>query len=163
MRHLDLEAKAPLNTLFSESAAGLQHIRGFGWEENCIREAYELLDASQQPFYYLFGIQRWLSLVMDMTSLATAMITISVAVCVSYATTGSGVGLSMLGLVNLSGDCSSLVMRWTDLETSLGALARLREFVNNTPLEEDGGESELKGVWPHSGHVVLKDVVAKYR
>lgn len=95
--------------------------------------------------------------------MATAMITISVAVCVSYATTGSGVGLSMLGLVNLSTDCSSLVMRWTDLETSLGALARLRDFVNHTPLEEDGGESEMKRVWPHSGHVVMKDVIAKYR
>ena len=77
MRYLDLEAKAPLYTQFSEMTAGLQHIRAFGWQSDTLTHSLKLLDYSQRPYYYLYCIQRWLTLVLDMCVLviATTLIT----------------------------------------------------------------------------------------
>ncbi|KAI1878317.1 uncharacterized protein JN550_000499 [Neoarthrinium moseri] len=53
MRHLDLEAKSPLYTQFSETAAGVQHIRAFSWQSETLSESFGLLDFSQKPYYLI--------------------------------------------------------------------------------------------------------------
>jgi ATP-binding cassette, subfamily C (CFTR/MRP), member 1 len=58
---MDLEAKSPLYSNFIKS---YHHQRiWMGLEERNL----DLLDASQRPFYMLFYIQRWLTLVLDLT------------------------------------------------------------------------------------------------
>lgn len=67
VRHLDLEGKTPLYTQFKDIANGLIHIRSFGWASETFDECLELLDSSQTPFYALFCVQRWLSVVMELS------------------------------------------------------------------------------------------------
>lgn len=163
IRHLDLEAQSPLYTQFTENAAGLRHIRAFGWEAKKLKKSLQLLDASQKPSYYMFSVQRWLTLVMDSTTFLTAVVVVTIAVCVQSATSPTGVALSLVGLISFSSSLSAVVQDWTSLETSVAALERLNHFSKTTPIEEDPEDPvELPAVWPERGQVSLQNVIAKY-
>ena len=167
MRYLDIEAKAPLYTLFTETSTlnGLEHIRAFGWQRNFTSESMHALDHSQKPFYYLFAIQRWLELSMDLIGFFVALILICVSVSFREVTSQAGVGLSLLNLITFSSFVSQFVGSWINLEISLGALARLRTFLSSTPKEHlaEGGGAQLPPQWPHLGRVQFTNVTAKYQ
>ena len=163
LRYLELETTAPLCALFTESASGLFHIRAFGWEPQSLENALLLLDDSQKPFYYLFAAERWLGLVMDTVSLMTAVTIIALTVCVEALATPSGIGLSMLSLITLSFESMQFVRQWMLVETSIGALARTRDFVESTPLEEGPeGAYEPEPEWPRKGEILMREVTATY-
>lgn len=162
IRLLDIESKAPLYTQFTESAAGLLHIRAFGCEQKAFDESLELLDVSQKPYYYMFVVQRWLAMVMDLVVFALAMVMLPIAFNIELSTTAAGLALSLVTLIQFSDILTLFVRDWTKLETSLGAIARLRHLFANTPQEPDihGGVGPY---WPQHGHLVMENVVAKYR
>lgn len=163
MRYLDLEAKTPLYSQLSETIAGLEHIRGFGWEEKTLEESFRLLDYSQKPYYYLFCIQRWLLLVLDFVGSAAAIILVSIAVFLTFSTTQPSIGLSMVGTMFLSLVLRNWVRNWTQLETALGAVKRLRTFEQETPVERDKAGAQDIPEWPSRGTLEFKNVTAKYR
>lgn len=52
---------------------------------------------------------------------------------------------------------------WTTLETSLGAIARLRDFEVETETEEKDGEGVVPpSEWPASGHIQINNLNAYY-
>lgn len=56
-----------------------------------------------------------------------------------------------------------LVLDWTMLETSLGAVARIKDFRETTPLEvEPDMSSRVLENWPSTGVIKLENVTAKY-
>lgn len=57
-----------------------------------------------------------------------------------------------------------LVTSWTGLETSLGAIARLRSFLRETKPEDRHSEDEHSPPqWPQKGSVQMENVIAKYK
>ncbi len=163
VRLLDLEEKAPLYTLFGETAAGLVSVRAFGWTERFAERNIELLDRSQRPFYLMFCIQRWLSIVLDL--LVTGMVTVLlVVVVVNRSNISPGlVGLGLVSTVNLSWSLANLVKLWTQLETSIGAISRLRDFVWSTESEHKSCEvEEVTKDWPENGEVFFSRFGASY-
>ncbi|KAF6821893.1 ABC multidrug transporter [Colletotrichum plurivorum] len=165
MRHLDLEAKSPLYALFSETLSGVVTVRAFGWQRGFVREQLRLLDVSQKPYYLLFCIQRWLAVVLDLLVAAIATALVAFAVKLTDTTSSGAIGLSMVSLMGLNSSLSRLITSWTNLETSLGAIARLRDFVRDTP-QEDGvdsqGLSPVHQGWPSAGGIDFRNVDAKY-
>lgn len=165
IRHMDLEAKSPLYTLFQDVGDGIMHIRAFQWQSDIKWQGYGLLDYSQRPYYYMYAIQRWLALVMDLTVAGIAIMLISIALCVPDSSSGGAIGLSLVSLTNFSEKLSHLVKDWSNLETSLGAVARTREFNETTPTEPEpvmGPTEQLPDNWPSLGHVEVSGVTAKY-
>ncbi|CEJ89530.1 hypothetical protein VHEMI05371 [[Torrubiella] hemipterigena] len=164
MRYLDLEAKSPLYTQLTETAAGIEHIRAFGWEEKNLQQGLKLLDHSQKPYYYMFAIQRWLALVLDFCVMAVAVTLVAFALRFTGTTSQSAIGLSLLNMVKFSDSLSKWVQNWIDLETSLGAVARLKSFVSETPIEPGPREprASLPASWPDGGAIELKNVTANY-
>ena len=163
LRQIDLETKGPLCAQYTESALGLQHIRAFGWERQNIQKSYILIDDSQKPHYHILAAERWLGLTMDTISLLTAVVLVTIAVWLSYITTASGIGLSLLSLISLSYDATHFVEEWMGLESSLGALSRLKTLIQTTPLEEDPeDEATLPPNWPTEGNIVIQNVTAHY-
>lgn len=161
IRHLDLEGKEPLYTHLTETIAGLEYIRGFQWEEQTLQRSFELLNTSQKPFYLMFAIQRWLALVIDLTACGIAVILLAIALNLSFSATEASLALSLVALITFSDDVNDVVQDWTSLETSLGAIARLRRLVKTTPVEANP-EGDLPKQWPWKGEIRLKNVVAKY-
>jgi len=164
IRYLDLEAKTPLFTLFTEVIDGLATIRAFGWKQSLLEENFKRLDESQKPYYFLFCIQRWLTVVLDLFIAAIATILVAFAVEFRNTTAQGAIGVAMISIISLNTELSELVNNWADLETSLGAIARLRSFLKDTPKEDNPGKDKIvPGNWPSRGLIELKDVSAAYR
>lgn len=57
LRHLELEAQAPLVTSLREASTGIMYIRGFGWQAQTLEHSLRLLNNSQKPIYLLLCAQ----------------------------------------------------------------------------------------------------------
>ncbi|KAG5781755.1 hypothetical protein H9Q73_004573 [Fusarium xylarioides] len=161
MRLLDLEAKTPLYTQFTEITAGLATIRSFGWTNEVLDESFRMLNTSQKPFYLMFCIQRWLELVLDLFVAGMAILLVTIALRIPGTTSEGAIGLAMVNLLGLNLTLTTVIDQWTTLETSLGAIARLKSFINNTPNENKPDETEVPDNWP-GGTIVFDRVTASY-
>ncbi|KAI0126126.1 putative ABC multidrug transporter [Xylariales sp. AK1849] len=163
MRHLDLEAKSPLYRIFTETATGIATIRAFGWKKEMATECLQLLDHSSRPYYMMYCIQRWLNVVLDLFVAAIAIILVGSALGLSNTATQGSIGLAMLNLMEFNQSLSMLINSWTGLETSLGAIARLKNFLAETKSEisDDDGD-EPPPDWLQRGSIKFEKVTAKY-
>lgn len=163
MRLLDLESQTPLYTKITESTDGLEYIRAFGWEKGVLDKIYQSTDVAAKPFYYMYTIQRWLLLVLNGLGLAMSLILVSIAVFLTKTTSQASLGLALLSLSNYGAAVEALVVCWTGLETSLGAVRRIKAFVEDTPSEVDKPGALLPPPsWPNKGLVVLNGVSCAY-
>lgn len=162
MRLLDLEAKTPLYTQFTEIAAGLSTVRSFGWTKELLDESFKLLNTSQKPFYLMFCIQRWLELVLDLFVAGMAILLVTIALQIPGTTSEGAIGLAMVNLLGLNQTLTTVIDQWTTLETSLGAIARLRAFISSTPNENKDAEKENPEDWP-KGKIEIASITASYR
>lgn len=163
LRQWDLESKSILHTRLSESYAGLVTIRAHGWESNTRREFQHVLDRSQEPLYLLYMVQTWLRLVLSFVVVGLSVIVTSVAVATRHTTSASAMGVALLNLTSLGETMATLLASWTSLETSLGAIARIKAFEDDTPVEDDVPSAvSVPPGWPKFGQLELKNVWASY-
>ncbi|KAI0446909.1 P-loop containing nucleoside triphosphate hydrolase protein [Xylaria telfairii] len=160
VRLIDIERKAPLYKQFIETILGLPVIRSFHWEIDFISKLETLLDHSQRPFYMLFCIQQWLSLVLDLIVGALAVLLVTIAIS-SPSISAGATGVALVLVLEFNSLLSQTIQAWTKLETSIGAVARVREFVQSTPAEpQDHGLPPVS--WPSQGTVQFHQVYAAY-
>lgn len=163
IRLMDLEYKSPLYSHFIESLSGLVTIRSFGWTSNFEERNLELLDMSQRPYYLLLCIQRWLALVLDILVAVLAVLLMVLIIKLRDKLDGGFVGLALLNVMTFNENLASTIRNWTNLETSIGAVARLRDFSLQTATENLTGEThEPPADWPQSGNIVFNNVSASY-
>ncbi|TAQ85919.1 hypothetical protein B7494_g5754 [Chlorociboria aeruginascens] len=164
LRFLDLEAKSPLYSQFMECLTGLITIRAFGWQSSLETRNRHLLDQSQKPFYLLFAVQRWLTLILDLMVAAMAVILI-VLVVQLRGTLGPGfVGVALLNVILFSQSIKLLLTFWTNLETHIGSIARIKSFNVNTASENFPEEKETPPAsWPSQGAIRFQSVSAAYK
>ncbi|KAM5387652.1 hypothetical protein ACJA88_000912 [Fusarium oxysporum] len=147
LRLLDLEEKAPLYTQFLETLSGLVTIRAFGWNDAVIQANHTLVDRSQRPFYLLMIVQRWLVLVLDLTTAALALLLVGLAVRLR----------GEVDTVNM------LIQFWTSIETSIGAVSRIKQFAEETGEENLPGEThQPPAQWPDKGAIQIHNLTASY-
>ncbi|KAI7788103.1 hypothetical protein LA080_013410 [Diaporthe eres] len=164
LRLLELEANAPVFSHFIEALSGLITIRSYSWTGTYTSKCIRLLDASQKPYYLLLCVQRWLVLVLDLVVAALAVIIVGMAVGLRSRINPGFLGLALVNMMSLSHALTDLVQYWTNLETSLGAIARIKDFAEKTPVEGTLGElsGDLDPAWPKSGALSFEGVSASY-
>lgn len=144
--------------------SGLATIRAFGWENKYKAVNHQHLAGSQKPFYLLYAVQRWLSLVLDMTVAGFVVILMGIAVGTMGKLSGSFLGLALVNVASLSASLKALITDWTVLETSLGAVTRVKNFVQRNKSENLPGESDLPPLnWPKYGSIEFEGVSAFYK
>ncbi|KAF2742355.1 P-loop containing nucleoside triphosphate hydrolase protein [Sporormia fimetaria CBS 119925] len=164
LRFLDLEAKSPLYTQFNEMLEGLATIRAFGWQDFLVEKAKALLDRSQRPFYLLFAVQRWLTLVLDLIVAAVATLLISLVVGLRGKIEPGYVGVALLNVILFSQSVKLLIMFWAQLETHIGSVARVKTFTTDAVSENLEGEDQVPPPnWPSHGRIEFKNLTAGYR
>jgi ATP-binding cassette subfamily C (CFTR/MRP) protein 1 len=164
LRFLDLEAKSPLYTQFDEMLAGLASIRAFGWQTYLEDKAKALLDRSQRPFYLLFAIQRWLTLVLDLVVAAVATLLIVLVVALRGKLSAGYVGVALLNVILFSQSVKLLISFWTQLETHIGSVARIKNFTTDAVSEDLEDENrDPPPNWPSEGKIEFKNITACYR
>ncbi|KAF5010391.1 hypothetical protein FDECE_3443 [Fusarium decemcellulare] len=163
MRLLDLEAKAPLYSHFLETLRGIVTIKAFAWQLSAERHNAKLLDSSQRPFYLMYSIQRWLNLVLDLLVAGVATMIVALATQLKDSSSGA-LGVALLNILTFSQDLTALIRTWTDLETSLGAIARVKSFESETPSEHTSPEmKDAPEQWASQGNIKFERVSASYK
>ncbi|KAI9650765.1 hypothetical protein NHQ30_000792 [Ciborinia camelliae] len=163
LRQLDLESKSGLHTKLSEVYEGLVTVRAHGWQKTMREEFYEKLDRSQEPIYLLYMVQTWLQLTVNLVVAGLAVIVVGVAVGLRHRTSAGGIGVAFLNLVSLGESLTQTIQSWTSLETSLGAIARIEAFEQDTPLEpEVSSPIDVPIEWPTSGQLRFENVWTSY-
>ncbi|KAI0429844.1 ABC transporter [Xylaria sp. FL1042] len=150
LRLLDLEAKTPLYTNFLDTLMGLPTIRAFGWLHHHQSQNDALLDESQCPSYLLAMAQQWLMLTMNVIVALVAVILVALAT--QLGSDAGSVGAGLVTLITLGSTLTSIIVAYTGLETSLGAISRLKSFGEETEREGGGKANDIPHpAWPAKG------------
>ncbi|KAK6063577.1 Multidrug resistance-associated protein 1-like protein 2 [Seiridium cupressi] len=164
LRLLDLEAKAPLYSHVLESLQGIATIRAYGWTSNHVAKNLALLDRAQKPYYLLLCIQRWLTLVLGLTVAGLAILLTTLGVTLRSRLDAGFLGVALVSMMNLGQSLAALITFWTLLETSLGAISRVKTFSEDTPTEKPREivDTRILAGWPSQGSVVIENWSAHY-
>lgn len=158
-----IEHKAPLFSHFLETINGLATIRAFGWTQPYTDKVLTRIDDAQKPSYLLNCIQRWLTLVLDMVVACLTIILVIFAVTLREKINPSLLGIALVNMMRLGTNMKGIVLNWSILETSLGAIARIRMFCSSAPNEEKPGENNSpEEGWPRYGGLEVKNVDVQY-
>lgn len=107
-------------------------------------------------------IQEWLSLVLGLVVMLVAVIL--VVLSIQFHAQSAFAGASLYSLITLGENLVGIVLHYTRLETSIGAIARLKTFNETVKPEDRDGEEDIipSEQWPHSGAVEISGVSATY-
>jgi ATP-binding cassette, subfamily C (CFTR/MRP), member 1 len=105
-----------------------------------------------------------LTLVLDLVVAGMTILLMVLAVTLRSKVNPSLLGIALVNMMNMSHTMKDLILMWTMLETSLGAITRIRDFARDTPSELLSDENKDPGeYWPDHGAVEFKDVSIRYR
>ncbi|KAK4185835.1 P-loop containing nucleoside triphosphate hydrolase protein [Podospora australis] len=152
LRVLEIEAKAPLFSQLLETLAGLPTIRAMRWQAVYARKSRAAIAASQKPFFLLFSAQNWLNLVLDLITAGLAVTIIAVGVATRSSSTSATLGLALFGASSFGTAAKNVIQHYTQLEISMGAIERVRAFVDETASERTSSDGKgSSGGVPDSG------------
>lgn len=75
-----------------------------------------------------------------------------VVVAVSLDSSSSSIGVALIQVISFNGIPRQAIVSWTQIETSIAAVTRIREFEEGTPSEYDEHDrNEPSPGWPVAG------------
>lgn len=164
LRLLEIEAKAPLFSHFTNCLNGLVTMRAFGWRGAMEEKNLRLLEHSQRPFYYLYAVQRWLTLTLDLVVAGIATVLIVLVVALRGTLSSGYVGVALFNVILFSQTIKLLVQFWTNMEIHIGSVARVKDFTEKVESEDLPTENNLvPPAWPSEGVIEFRSVSASYR
>lgn len=99
---------------------------------------------------------------LDIVVAIVAIIVVTVAV--SLDSRSSSVGVALLQVMSFSGTMRQTVVFWTQMETSIAAVTRIKDFSDHIESEHSTHHRhELPGGWPSQGRVEFRDISAIYQ
>ncbi|KAJ6780041.1 hypothetical protein PWT90_01213 [Aphanocladium album] len=101
LRLIDLEAKSPLYTHFTDTMKNIATFRAFGWTNKSIAKSNALLDSSTAPAYQLSVVQRWL---LTALRLLMSLIAVGVVVLATQLKASAGFAGANTGVEDLPGE-----------------------------------------------------------
>lgn len=164
VRFLDIEYKAPLYSQMLETLSGLATIRAFQWEGEFEKKNLRLLDQSQRASYVLYSLQRWLIFSIDVVIAFMAMILIIVTVTHRQSTGPGYMGVALVNIMAFAGTMKAMIISWVSLEITIGAVARVKNFIASTKTEDRAAavQREPPADWPNQGAVEIRELVASF-
>ncbi|KAL2812693.1 P-loop containing nucleoside triphosphate hydrolase protein [Aspergillus granulosus] len=163
LRLLEIEAKAPLLSHFTDCLSGLVTLRAFGWQDAMEEKNLKILDYSQRPFYSMYSAQRWLTLTLDLVVAGIAIVLINLVVALRGSLNAAYVGVALFNVILFSQTVKLLVQFWTNMETHIGSVVRVKDFTENVAKEDLASENDpVPSAWPSQGGIVFDNVSAAY-
>lgn len=161
LRLLDIEAKAPLYTHFLELVSGAVTVRAFGWQAAFDDACVSLLNFSQRPVYLLNCIQQCLQFFLDMMVAVVTIALMAMVVFMRDSFDPGSVGVALVMVMTFNSNLMLLIRFWTLMETSIGAISRIKSYVATTKPEEIAADmQQLPAEWPSTGSIKLSHLEA---
>ncbi|KAI6040937.1 P-loop containing nucleoside triphosphate hydrolase protein [Pisolithus marmoratus] len=161
MRRLDSVTRSPLYSIYGETIAGVTILRAFGASSMFLRDMIRCVDTNANPYYWMWGVNRWLSTRFNLLSCALVGLTGFVAV-LSPSISAALAGFALTFASNVTHNLLFLVRRFVGLEQSMVALERVKEY---SELKREPAEFIMPrpdSDWPKEGHIKCEDLVIRY-
>ncbi|KAJ5937598.1 ABC transporter integral membrane type 1 [Penicillium verhagenii] len=159
VRLLDIEAKALLFSQFQETVSGLLVIQSMQWQPQFHKQCLAKLDVTQKPFYMMFCIRQGLKLALDLLVMLFAVVLVAIITALKHHFSAGGIGVALTLVISISQNLNQAIESWTQMEISLGAVARVQEFSTHTPTEASGS---LEAGWLTRAEIRFENIGARY-
>ncbi|KAJ2928555.1 hypothetical protein H1R20_g8545, partial [Candolleomyces eurysporus] len=161
MRRLDSVSRSPLYSIYGETIAGVPVLRAFGASSKLLRDMLRCVDTNSNPYYWMWGLNRWLSIRFDF--LAAAVVGAASAACLMTPTISASLaGFTLAFASTITNDLLSMVHRFVGLEQSMVALERIKEYSELKREPPEIVEPRPDASWPSQGDIKCEDLVIRY-
>lgn len=157
LHRLKLETSLSLYSRFTETIAGLTHIRALKWQDAQTARNWSLIDESQKISLCILQEDNYVKSTLDI--LTTVVITSFVALVIHSKVPPFAAGLVMILLHRIRTDDIPFTMEeWEELDHSMHSLDRIQSFARNTPRMAQNGHMMPIATWPSTGVVEFRNV-----
>ncbi|CDO71111.1 hypothetical protein BN946_scf184844.g115 [Trametes cinnabarina] len=157
----DSVTRSPLYSIYGETISGVTVLRAFGASSKFLRDMLRCADTNSNPYYWMWGVNRWLSARFNLLSSAVIGITAFVAV-LSPKIDAALAGFALAFATSLLGDLLFLVRRFVGLEQSMVAVERVKEYSELPREPPEFIEPRPPASWPTSGAIKCENLVIRY-
>lgn len=161
---LDGNAKAPLNTLFSESLNGLYTLRAFKREPEFATEMLHKVDGASRTYYYRQALERWLNIRVGILGAVTSAVLGSVAVFSTRSIDPGLVAVALVGLLENSHAVGYLIHDYAHVETYMNSVERIKQYTEiQVERPQIIDHCRPPKDWPQYGCIKFENVSFRYR
>lgn len=161
LRHLSvLETRSSkrLVSHFTDTAAGMAHIRAFQWQDPMIDGFRNILEAAQQPSYFTSCVKNWAKSMLGLICAAFAVLLVTLAVT-SSDNDAAYFGPAFLLLVEMHIEAFDWMTTSISVEVDLDTVSRIRSFSENAPQEQFQEPAEpVSADWRATGSLELNSM-----
>ncbi|THH21147.1 hypothetical protein EW146_g360 [Bondarzewia mesenterica] len=161
MRRLDSVTRSPLYSIYGETIAGVTILRAFGASSKFLRDMLRCVDTNTNPYYWMWGVNRWLSIRFNLLSSIIVGVT-GVITVVTPRIDAALAGFALAFATTITNDILFLVRRFVSLEQSMVALERVKEFSEIQREAPEFIEPRPPASWPSKGEIRCEDLVIRY-
>ncbi|KAL1665993.1 P-loop containing nucleoside triphosphate hydrolase protein [Schizophyllum commune] len=161
MRRLDSVTRSPLYSLYGETISGVTILRAFGASTKFMRDMLRCVDTNANPYYWMWGVNRWLSVRFNLLSSAVVGVT-AVVVMLTPRIDAAFAGFALAFANSITGDLLFMVRRFVGLEQSMVALERVKEYSELKREAPEFVEPRPPAAWPERGEINVEDLVIQY-
>ncbi|KAF8507555.1 multidrug resistance-associated ABC transporter [Gautieria morchelliformis] len=161
MRRLDSVTRSPLYSIYGETISGVAILRAFGAGSKFLRDMLRNVDTNINPYFWMWGVNRWLSVRFNLTSSAAVGVT-GVVVLLTPSIDASLAGFALAFISMMMNDLLFMVRRFVGLEQSLVAVERVKEFSELRREPPEFIEPRPPTSWPSQGECVVEDLCIRY-
>ncbi|KAI0066796.1 multidrug resistance-associated ABC transporter [Artomyces pyxidatus] len=154
---IDSVTRSPLYSIYGETISGVTIIRAFGASSKFLRDMLRCVDTNTSPFYWMWGVNRWLSVRFNLLSAGMVGITALVAILTPR------IDAALAGfMLAFASTISPDVRRFVSLEQSMVALERVKEYSELQREPAEFVEPRPPASWPTKGEIECEGLVIRY-
>ncbi|TRM63381.1 P-loop containing nucleoside triphosphate hydrolase protein [Schizophyllum amplum] len=161
MRRLDSVTRSPLYSLYGETISGVTILRAFGASTKFMRDMLRCVDTNANPYYWMWGVNRWLSVRFNLLSSVVVGVA-AVVIMLTPRVDAAFAGFALAFANSITGDLLFMVRRFVGLEQSMVALERVKEYSELKREAPEFIEPRPPASWPERGEIVVEDLVIQY-
>ncbi|KAJ7598846.1 multidrug resistance-associated ABC transporter [Mycena floridula] len=161
IRRLDAVTRSPVYSIYEEIISGQTLLRAFGAGSYFLRDMMRRVDINQNPMYWFWGVNRWLSVRFNILS-AVVVAATALAAVLNPRIDAALAGFALTFANSISAELMALVRRFIALEQSMVAVERVKEY---SDIEKEAPEyTELRPPenWPSHGAISFSNFSVRY-
>ncbi|KAJ7753347.1 multidrug resistance-associated ABC transporter [Mycena maculata] len=162
-KRLDSLMRSALYASYNETLTGLATVRAFGEQARFIKTAGAGLDMENRAYYMTIGIQRWLSVRLDLLG---NLLLLGIGIFASgerHSINPAKVGVVLSYSLGITQIFSDMVSTYAQNEQNMNAVERIIVY---TELPEEGARTtpnDPPASWPSAGAISFRNVELSYR
>ncbi|KAJ7824278.1 multidrug resistance-associated ABC transporter [Mycena leptocephala] len=161
LRRLDSVTRSPLYSMYSEVIAGVTVLRAFGASSKFLRDMLRHVDTNLNPSYWIWGVNRWLSIRMTcLSSIITAMMALLAVLNKDISAPLAGFALAFSN--RITWDLLVFVGEFVSLEQAIVGLERVKEYSDLSQEPPEFIEPRPEPSWPEHGAIQCENLVIRY-